>query len=194
MILLGLIFIGAAVIGGRLKVGGIQIPLITTKRGCLGLFLTGVVAIGLGVHYESPAPIVATGSPSITAPQVRQPIDPSVDYQARVTFSHDKVEGSLDLDFSPPRRVNSNNIKQPRPGEPILGADPNVLLAEWSGQNKPNKQQCIDQLAHHGVAETGPLVAGNIVCVRTAQGRIANLTITSTNSDQIRADATIWGH
>jgi hypothetical protein len=102
------------------------------------------------------------------------------------------VEGALDLDFDPPIRVNSHNIFQAIQGEPILGADPDVLLAERDRPGKPTKQQCVDQLAHHAVAQTGPLVTSNAVCLRTSQGRIGNLLIMSTNNNQIRADVTIW--
>lgn len=207
LFILGVVFMAAAVVGGRLKALGVQVSIITTRFGRIGLWLTGVVAIGLGVlaHYwetgwppasaaasASSTPIVEPGGPSVTTTQGAHLTDPPVDYQAAVTFSYGKVDGALDLDFNPPRRVNGHNINQPISGEPVLGADSDVLLAEWDRQDNPTKQQCADRLAHHGVAQTGLLVTGNVVCVRTAQGRIARLILTSTNNYQIRADATIW--
>ncbi|MGH3765767.1 MAG: hypothetical protein ACRDTX_11570 [Pseudonocardiaceae bacterium] len=201
LFMLGSVFIAAAAVGGRLKAGGVQIPIIATKFARIGLALTGMLAIGLGVqeHYWNksappPSPSASTvlpGGPSTTMLQKADPPDSPVGYQGAVAFSHDEVDGELDLDFNPPRRVNNHNIKQ-LSGKPNLSGDKDVLLAEWDHQANPAKQQCADQLAHHGVAQTGPLVAGNVVCVRTTQGRIARLIITSADNDQIRADATIW--
>jgi hypothetical protein len=193
LITLGLIFVAGTMVGGSFEAAGVRIPAITTKSDKIGLVVVGAVtiAIGFGVYamgsgaqkYRPTTPIVnspvagvSPGGPSATTLQVTHdddPPDPSVDYQGPVT-------------------VSNHDISQPLPGVPALAAGADVILAVWNHQGIPTKQQCRDSLLTNGVTQTGPLLAGKIVCVCTAQGLIARLIILNTTTNQIRADATIW--
>ena len=67
-------------------------------------------------------------------------------------------------------------------------------LAVWSGSTTPTRSQCYDEVASQGVSEVS-IIDGTVVCVTTAQDRVAVLKVIddqADNGDGIQVDATVW--
>ncbi|MFJ4152780.1 hypothetical protein ACIP10_35125 [Streptomyces galbus] len=105
-----------------------------------------------------------------------------------------------ELDVVPPKLSDAN----PSPDIVIAPFDPTHIdaysvvneprLALWTGSTMPNRQECSDLLSTQGGTRV-EVKKGTVVCVRTDEGRVAVLTITSTSSDDDTGDTaqvTVW--
>lgn len=212
LFVLGIALLAAAFIGGGLKVANIEIPVISTKVGGIGLATAGLLAIGLGyqAHYwdsrntqqtaatdaapDQPSPTSQQGgvppTESVTMPSTQpssMPTDPSVFYQGTLTFT----TPGYDLDLNPPKPVDGETIESLDDGELYTGTE-SVLLAEWDQQQTPNKAACGQQINQRGGPEVTDLVVGNVVCVRTAHGHTARLTVDSVGTTGLVMQVTVW--
>ena len=67
-------------------------------------------------------------------------------------------------------------------------------LAVWTGSTMPTRGQCYNEVASQGVSEIS-IMDGTVVCVTTAQDRVAVLKVVddqADNGDGILVDATVW--
>lgn len=215
LFLLGIGLLAAAFIGGGLKVSNVvEIPVISTRVGGIGLGAVGLLAIGLGylthewdTQRPSASPPAATASPpaatatsgptaqpsnatpatSTTAKSTTAtPTDPTVLFSGSMTFDN----SGLDLDLAPPRHVDDASIVNLTTGE--LYTSSAVRMAPWDQQQQPDKAACAKQLEQRGSVEVTGLTDGAIVCVRTVRGHIARLTVQATGPSGLVVDGIVW--
>ena len=122
----------------------------------------------------------------------------AVQFQGRVLITVNEV----DLDSVP---VNNGASSQASVYDTStgLGSNPyqlsalpygNATLATWTGSSTPDRSQCYDQVASQGVNEL-PVTNGTMVCVITAQDRVALIKVVDDQADNgegIMTDVTVW--
>jgi hypothetical protein len=152
-------------------------------------------------HSGSPSSNAATSAPAApTSPASSAALSGSnvVRFQGQVLITANEV----DLDSVPVDNGASSqaSVYDSSTG---LGADPYQLsalpygsatLATWTGSSTPDRTQCYDQVATQGVNDL-PVTNGTMVCVITAQDRVALIKVVDDQADNgegIMADVTVW--
>jgi hypothetical protein len=164
-----------------------------------GLGLLGACIIALGTIYAAhignsghgtgntpaAAPSGASQSGHRGATQAKNVI---VRWHGSISIS----DPGIDLDDLPPTTDQSNFTVWNDGGQLEVGT--NVTFAAWNGAAKPGYTQCHDWVLTHGVQQL-QLTTGLDLCVLTAGGRTAYVTITSlsgSNTTTAGAEATVW--
>jgi hypothetical protein len=102
------------------------------------------------------------------------------------------ADPGIDLDDLPPATDPSSFTVWNDGGQ--LQSGTGVTFAAWNGAAKPGYSQCHDWVLTHGVTQL-QLTTGLNMCVLTAGGRTAYVTITSlsgSNTTTAGAKATVW--
>lgn len=97
----------------------------------------------------------------------------------------------IDLDDLPPTADPNSYTLWDVSG--VLQAGNNVTFAAWTGAANPSYAQCHEWVLTHGAQQVQP-ATGMQMCVLTAAGRTALVTITglSNGDDTAEAKATVW--
>ncbi|MFI9811231.1 hypothetical protein [Saccharothrix variisporea] len=105
----------------------------------------------------------ATGTPQANSS--------SLFYSGDVAFEQCTV-GGFSLDWNPPRFLDGKNLETGC-GSRDLRAEDNTpyVLAEWTTQSEPSRDDCRKQVDEKGKSSTGKLVVGSYICGRTPEGR-----------------------
>ncbi|MEU3454692.1 hypothetical protein ABZ671_13960 [Micromonospora sp. NPDC006766] len=118
-------------------------------------------------------------------------------WQGRITINTiGKSTNGTELDPVPPHPGNGTSADISswlEPGQ-ISGKWEELNLAEWTGSAFPTPKQCSDQIDANPVMYLR-VRKGSVVCVRTAEGRIAALKLVKVSAEFLEphtADATIW--
>jgi hypothetical protein len=69
-----------------------------------------------------------------------------------------------------------------------------MLVSQWTGDGQPTRAQCADWVLTHPTNVLNNVAEGMQICIRTVQGRIGRLTVTSISPDDstLNVMAVIW--
>ncbi|GGM74187.1 hypothetical protein GCM10011609_07480 [Lentzea pudingi] len=147
-----------------------------------------------------PAAIVTTARPTVNAPAVVPPVVtttaakaatlPPVPTGDGVRFSGTVPFGSYNLDLAEPRGMDGMNVWPLTPGR--LHGDENYLLAEWTGDGTPGRDECAADIARRGTRDAVNLIAGSRVCGRTPGGRTFLVEVSAVDTTTITGRVTVW--
>ena len=149
----------------------------------LAAVIVGIFTLHSGGHAAGPT----AGQTSQTHGKGSATPGMAVRFQGPIT-----INGvGIDLDDNPPTvGLNSYTLSDT---SGVLSADTNVTFAVWTGAANPSYAQCHEWVLTNGAQEVQP-ATGMQLCVLTAAGRTALLTITSVSSSNSTAEAqaTVW--
>jgi hypothetical protein len=164
----------------------------------------GGLALGHGTSSPSPQPTVTvTVTSTASAPGTTGASSPPGGTSTTGTPSpsasepvywHGTVgitEPGLDFDIKPP--TSSSNPTVDYNGL-HLGAGSSAVVSWWNQPGKPSQSQCQNWVTTHPNSGVDTVSPGMQICIKTALGRYARLTIDpGENNGQLQATATIWG-
>jgi len=133
--------------------------------------------------FTATGPAASSSGPATTT----QPTVASVRWQGPIGIGGQ----GIDLDDITPTVDPSSYTLSDTSG--VLQADTGVTFAVWTGAANPSYAQCHQWVLTHGTQQI-QLVTGMQLCVLTAAGRTALVTITSLSNDNntAEAEATVW--
>lgn len=115
-------------------------------------------------------------------------------------------QGAVGITFGPPGGINFD-LKPPTtsadsPTNISFGGNilenswtgTPVLISQWTGAGRPKHDQCANWVLTHPTRVVNNVAEGMQICIRTVQGRIGQLTVTSISPDQstLNVMAVIW--
>ncbi|MBB4688139.1 hypothetical protein [Amycolatopsis jiangsuensis] len=133
------------------------------------------------VTVTAAAPSSAAITPSSTSPVNA---DPGV-------YSSEDIEwGRYNLDFKKPIYLAEKYIAPFYLDLVAYGEA--AKLAEWQTDSLPGKDECASAVAERGDSRTGELVKGNIVCGKTAEGRIFRIEVLGVSGNTVTSKVLVW--
>lgn len=166
LVIIGIVLLAAAAVGGKLALGGAEIPQITSVLACGALAVLGIVALLLGVfpsavrkstptddNASAPSPATPAGEPAVSssADLPRQPEQPLW----RGTLL---LESAIDFGADPPTVTSGSDPTQDfYVGNDLPGAPINQLItlgtSHWT-------RECVEQLDWHWRVQLRPRLDG----------------------------------
>jgi serine/threonine protein kinase len=195
----GVLALVAAATGAALAISAGVAP--NTDQGTTRDFADRTTSTGGTANSQPPS--TAYGPDSQRPPPPPPPLP--IQWYGAVRFA----AAGINLDTVPPAAVtatpgpgtgssggNGTDVEEsaPGPSSKLSTSDPSARnLARWTGAFAPNPRQCGDLIAAQGVWQL-PAAVGDVICVRTDQGRIAVLTINTFPHDfsGVEANAIVW--
>jgi hypothetical protein len=115
-------------------------------------------------------------------------------------------QGAVGITFGPPGGINFDlkpaTTSADRPtnisftGSALENAyiGTTVLVSQWTGAGQPTHADCANWVLTHPTNVVNNVAEGMQICIRTVQGRIGQLTVTSISPDQstLNVTAVIW--
>ena len=111
--------------------------------------------------------------------------------------SRDHLEpGGINFDLKPPTTSADSPTNISFDGNTIENyyVGTTMLVSQWAGQGRATRAQCVNQVLTNPTHSVSNVAEGMQICLRTAQGRIGRLTVTSISPDLSTLDVTavIW--
>jgi hypothetical protein len=115
-------------------------------------------------------------------------------------------QGAVGITFGPPGGINFD-LKPPTtsadsPTNISYGSNTlenawtgtTVLVSQWTGAGRPTHAQCANWVLTHPTNVVNNVAEGMRICIRTVQGRIGQLMVTSISPDHstLNVVAVIW--
>jgi hypothetical protein len=137
--------------------------------------------------------VTATATVTAAAPATAVTPVSAVYWQGAVGIT---FPGGINFDLKPattsadgPTNIlfGSNSLEAPYTGTTIL-------VSQWTGAGRPTQTDCANWVLTHPTNVVNNVAEGMQICIRTVQGRIGQLTVTSISPDRntLNVMAVIW--
>jgi hypothetical protein len=178
-VITGLFTIGAVFVGGAFA--GPRIGLVIAQPT--------VTITATGTHTATssgtPAPSQAPPSTAVSAVYWQGGLVGITGAPGGINFDLKPATTSAD----PPTNISfgSNTLENAYTGN-------TMLMSQWTGAGQPTHAQCANWALSNPAHFVNNVAEGMQICIRTAQGRIGRLTVTSISPDQntLHVMAVIW--
>jgi hypothetical protein len=175
----------------------------------LGLVAGGAAGTAIGQHSSAPAPqptvTVTAPRPTVTVtasappgggggPSASPPASPGTNLysQEPVGITFDGI--NFDLKPATTSADSPTNISFGENSLENSWSGTTVLVSQWTDAGQPTQAQCANWVLTHPTHVVNNVAEGTQICIRTVQGRIGRLTVTSISPDQntLNVMAVIW--
>lgn len=211
LVTIGIVLLAAAVVGGKLALGGAEIPQITSALARSALAILGIVALLLGLFPSAPGKPTPTDSdasaqssssatPAGTS-SISPRAEPSLQPEQPLWRGTLLFESAIDFDTDPPTVTSdSDPTMDIYAGNDFATAPINQIItfgasrkgvARWAQQAAPTADDCAVLLQTQGV-NTSRFSTGDRFCVRSRGERIAFITFPGKQDGNWKLDATVW--
>ena len=177
----------------------------------LGLVAGGAFGTAIGQHSSAPAPhptvtvtaprptatvTVTASAPGGGGPSTSTPASPGTNLSPYwqgpvgipdVGINFDLKPATTSADSPTNISFSSNTLENGWTGT-------TVLVSQWTDAGRPTHAQCANWVLTHPTNVVNNVAEGMQICIRTVQGRIGLLTVTSISPDQstLNVMAVIW--
>jgi hypothetical protein len=199
---IGIVFIGAAAVGGGLKAFNIEFPILASPRRQLLLAAVGVVALAVAFV----APRLNTSAPESGSSPNNLSSSPQTTVGASTSSTATSTAAVSAIAFTGPVGISfaGTDFDTSPPGQ---GSDPiswerytNTLTASGSGivsrydgsQVLPTEAACRTWALSHNSPTLSGVNRGDRLCFISQNGRTVRFIVTNITSSSVEGQATVW--
>lgn len=199
---IGIVFLGAAVVGGGLKAFNIEFPILTSRRRQFLLAVVGVVALAVAfvaprlntsAQGSGPSPNNLSSSPqaivgaSTSSTATGTAAVPGIAFMGPVGISF----SGTDFDTNPPGQ-GSDPISWERYTNTLTASGSGIVSRYAGSQILPTEAACRTWALSHNSLTLSGVNRGDRLCFISQNGRTVRFIVTNISSSAVEGQATVW--
>lgn len=201
---IGIVFLGAAVVGGGLKAFNIEFPILTSR--CRQVLLAVVGGVALVVAFVAPrlntsaqgsGPNVSPNNPS-SSPQVIVGASTSSTATGTAAVPGIAFMGPVEISFSgtdfdtDPPGQGSDPISWERYTSTLTASGSGIVSRYAGSQVLPTEAACRTWALSHNSLTLPGVNRGDRLCFISQNGRTVRFIVTNISSSAVEGQATVW--